>query len=361
MFYYQDLETIVFTFHEILSEEPDELIILSGYLGPKPVEKLKELPFKVTVIGGMYSKGINIKLYNALETTEKNYSNVSVMFSSEEIHSKIYIWRKSNKILSALIGSANFSSKGLRTEMRETLAQANRGTFTMMNNYVNSIYSTSLKEPKIIDRSKIRIDNDTRTQDSHIIINDEPTCELPLYNIQKEKKIVSGKSGLNWGLSSGHTALGDAYIRLPNKIVQSNPLLFKAYDPQFVYTLSRKRRQSDPIELIWDDGVTMEASFEGVQKDKEGNRYPKQLTSYSLKIPKLPNGERISAKSILGRYLRKRLGVSLTEQIRYGDLVRYGRDTVTISKIEEGIYYCDFSTENGVGHKSVQDNIYYNK
>lgn len=343
MFYYQDLETILFTFHEVLPEEPDELIILSGYLGPKPVEKLKELPFKVTVIGGMYSRGINIKLYHALENTEKNYSNVSVVFSSEEIHSKIYIWRKSNKILSALIGSANFSSKGLRTEMRETLAQANRGTFIMMNNYVNSIYSTSVKEPRIIEKTKSLLDIDNGTQDNEYKISKEPTCELPLYNMHKGKKIVSGKSGLNWGLSSGHTAIGDAYIRLPNKIVQSNPLIFKAYDPQFEYTLSKKRRQSEPIELIWDDGVTMEASFEGVQKDKDGNKYPKQLTSYSLKIPKLSDGERISAKSILGRYLRERLEVSLTEQIQYSDLARYGRDTVTISRIEEGIYYCDFS------------------
>ena len=347
MFYYQDLETIVFTFHEILSEEPDELIILSGYLGPKPVEKLKELPFKVTVIGGMYSRGINAKLYDALESTEQNYKNISVIFSSEEIHSKIYIWRKSNKILSALIGSANFSSKGLRTEMRETLAQANRGTFTMMNNYINNIYSTSIKAPEIIDKSKVRFNDNMSIQNRENTINEDPTCELPLYNISKGQKLVSGKSGLNWGLSSGHTAIGDAYIRLPNKLVQSNPLLFKAYDPQFEYTLSKKRRQSDPIELIWDDGVTMEASFEGVQKDKEGNRYPKQLTSYSLKAPKSSDGERISAKSILGRYLRKRLGVSLTEKIQYSDLIKYGRDTITISRIDEGIYYCDFSKKEG--------------
>ena len=46
-------------------------------------------------------------------------------------------------------------------------------------------------------------------------------------------------------------------------------------------------------------------SFEGVNTI-DGLTYPKQITSYSAKIPRL-DGERISKKSILGRYLRKRL------------------------------------------------------
>ena len=54
MLYYEGLEEFIFSKHEILSEAPDELIIISGFLGPAPVNRLKELSdMKVTVVGGM--------------------------------------------------------------------------------------------------------------------------------------------------------------------------------------------------------------------------------------------------------------------------------------------------------------------
>ena len=57
MLYTENLENLIFHRHEI--HDTDELVILSGYLGPKPLEKLKELPLRTTVIYGMYgSEGI---------------------------------------------------------------------------------------------------------------------------------------------------------------------------------------------------------------------------------------------------------------------------------------------------------------
>jgi hypothetical protein len=58
--------------------------------------------------------------------------------------------------------------------------------------------------------------------------------------------------------------------------------------------------------------------------------YPKQLGS----SPK---------KAILGEYLRKRIGVTNDHIITISDLKRYGRTSVDISLIGEGIYYMDFS------------------
>ena len=39
MLYYQNLEELIFQRHEIL--DSDELIVLSGYLGPSPVARLE--------------------------------------------------------------------------------------------------------------------------------------------------------------------------------------------------------------------------------------------------------------------------------------------------------------------------------
>ena len=54
MLYYKNLEQIIFSKHELLSDAPDELLIISGYLGPAPIERLNELSdMNITVIGGM--------------------------------------------------------------------------------------------------------------------------------------------------------------------------------------------------------------------------------------------------------------------------------------------------------------------
>ena len=86
----------------------------------------------------------------------------------------------------------------------------------------------------------------------------------------------------------------------------------------------------------------MEASLEGVQKFN-GLNYPKQIASYSREMVNDQNGERISAKSILGRYLRNRLGVTLKETITLETLEKYGRKTITLSLIDDGVYFADFS------------------
>ena len=102
MLYYEGLEEVIFSKHEILSEAPDELIIISGFLGPAPVNRLKELSdMKVTVVGGMYPNGIDARLLDALEKSNKDNQNLKLVFSSQEIHSKIYIWKKDGKTLGA--------------------------------------------------------------------------------------------------------------------------------------------------------------------------------------------------------------------------------------------------------------------
>lgn len=345
MLYYEGIEEILFSKHEFGSEVPDEIIIISGYLGPAPVERLAELPMKATVIGGMYSSGIDARLWNSLEKTKKSNPNLNVYFSNQEIHSKIYIWKKRGKILYALIGSANFSSKGIRTDYRESLADATRDTYNPLERYYNFILDNSLKEPTLNNKQKI-IDFSIEEKEREITSSEKKySYEIPLYSFSKGKKIVQPASGLNWGLSSGHVAEGDAYIRLPKVILKDNQGLISPFDKDYSTPDGRRKRQSDPIELIWDDGTVMEASLEGNQK-YNNREYPKQLASYSNKTPYL-DGKRISKKSILGRYLRNRLDVDIDEKITLKTLNAYGRETITLSLIEDGVYYADFSVTKG--------------
>ncbi|MCJ1785275.1 restriction endonuclease PLD domain-containing protein [Mammaliicoccus sciuri] len=342
MLYYIGLEEIVFNKQDLLSEEPDEFIVISGFLGPAPVMRASTMKnINVTIIGGMYSKGIDIRLLDALNRVSSNSENLKVYFTSKEIHSKIYVWKKNGKTLSALIGSANFSSNGLRTDYRESLADATRDTFKELDRYITFIMDNSLSTPKINNKQK-EIDYSLNNVTSRSIDNIKITAEIPLYDEKKGE--VPSYSGLNWGRAQengAHTADGDAYIRIPKLVIKENIGLIKPFDPTFITPAGKRKRNSDPIEIVWDDGYVMEASLEGVQKHEE-LLYPKQLASYSSKTPIL-DGKRISKKSILGRYIRKRLGVGISEEITKATLDTYGRNTITLSLLEEGIYYADFS------------------
>lgn len=343
MLFYRNLEEILFNRHEIVSEQPDELVIISGYIGPSPVERLAELPMKTTVIAGMYPFGIDARLWHSLNNSKSENENLTILFSKEEIHSKIYIWKKNGRILNALIGSANFSSNGLRTDYRESLAEATRDTYAPLQEYYEYIIDGSFEEPQINSAQKII--NFSTPQPFLENAEVKYTYNIPLFSESIQKgQFVPEASGLNWGLSrlnGAHTAEGDAYIRLPKKILEDNQGLIKPFDPTFITPHGRRQRNSDPIELIWDDGFVMPASLEGLQ-EYGGLNYPKQLASYSSRTPYL-DGQRISKKSILGRYLRNRLGVGVDELITMETLENYGRTTITLSLIEEGIYSADFS------------------
>ncbi|PTE31462.1 restriction endonuclease PLD domain-containing protein [Staphylococcus equorum] len=344
MLYYTGLEEVIFSKHEILPYEPDELIIISGYLGPSPIERLKDLTnIEITVIGGMYINGIDMRLLNSLEKINNQNSKLKILYSNKEIHSKIYIWKKKGETLAALIGSANFSSNGLRTDYRESLADATRDTFVELDRYYQFILKNSSKDIKINQKKKeIKMEPQKQVADELDINNVSFTAEVPLYDEKKNR--VASYSGLNWGrarFNNAHTAEGDAYIRIPKKVIEENVGLIKPLDPNFITLGGKRKRNSDPIEIIWDDGFVMEASLEGEQK-LNGVEYPKQLASYSLKKPFF-NGKKISSKSILGRYLRKRLKIGIDVEITKEILDEYGRNSITLSLISEGVYYADFS------------------
>jgi hypothetical protein len=49
--------------------------------------------------------------------------------------------------------------------------------------------------------------------------------------------------------------------------------------------------------------------------------------------------------SILGKYIRKRIGIPLGKYVTLSDLKKYGRSDVTIYKIDDENYYMDFSVK----------------
>lgn len=324
MLYNTDLEELVFNQH--LFHNADELIIISGYLGPSPVERISNLNLNTTIVYGMYpSDGIGQRLHDSLNIIKRRHPNVNILYSSFPVHSKCYIWKRGNQIVQALIGSANFSAKGLRTPFREILTIANPITYESLNNYVNMILgvATPCEQINLVARQMpLRNDNtDVVTLTNY--------CRMTL--LVPNTGQIHDASGINWGQNiDNHTNPRDAAIPIRARHIREYPNLFP---PKLEFPNNpdggRIHRHNDAIDIIWDDGTTMEGLLEGSQ-EIDGVKYPKQISSFP-------------SKYIMGDYLRQRIGVASRAFVHTLDLENYGRTHIDVSIIEDGVYYLDFS------------------
>lgn len=326
MLYYENLEELIFHRHQM--HQTDELIILSGYIGPSPVDRLQHLPFPTKVIYGMFpTDGISSRLHDSLTSIQNSIDNIDIYYSTVPIHSKCYAWKRDGSIIHALVGSANFSSNGLRTPYREILAEATYDTFAPLNTYINTVLNAAtlcLNSSATASRSTTT----TRTLPTRTTAY----CRMTLLDPARNE--THNAHGLNWGQNpKNHTHPDDANIPIRAEHIRMYPELFpQKQDFSSVTTGGRNSRHNDAIEILWDDGTTMEGLLEGNGKvsDFPGIKFPKQISSF-------PD------KKDLGLYIKRRLGLNPGQRVSKNDLDRYGRTHIDVSLLGEGIYYFDFS------------------
>lgn len=339
MLHYINLEQVLL--HSSISRSCNNLLVISGYVGSEMVKELESFPKDThfTIVYGMYGcDSISEPLHKKLVELHNQLDNVNILYSTVPIHSKIYCWSNNDVIMSTMIGSANFTINGLRRNYKETLYDVQEESLPEYLSYFDYVLKRCLPctDKNILLKRQKPFVSSTAIPVSQPRLS-EGVCRASLLSRGKD---VAKMSGLNWGLSKGHVVLGDAYIAITKEYIKYFPNLFpsKKYVNGKINIESKGKanRENDEVELIWDDGTSMIGLMEG-QQDINGLIYPKQLSSS-------PN------KNIIGLYLRKRLGivnkdgsVDTSHCITRADLIRYGRTSIDISLIGEGIYYMDFS------------------
>jgi hypothetical protein len=304
------------TLHDIIfdkfdSIEYDEFIVLSGWLGPKPIEDLLELNINSKIIYGLAaSEGVTSRFHEKI----LSYLGHSVDIYVPKIpsHAKVYLWKLNGKVIYALNGSANFSGSLMKPYL-EVLNEVNLSSFAEFDHYVNTIFESSIEYDKFdFSKTKSRID-----------VSNSQICESP--------SLYAEKSNINWGHGSAHTNPRDAYISINKSMINNYPSLFPEKSPLKGLGLN----DNEPIEVIWDDGTTMMCLLEGTifenRHQLNEKRYPNKISSYKN-------------KKILGDYLRKRLNVGEGKFVTKEAFKNYGRDTISISKISNETYFFDFSS-----------------
>lgn len=334
MLYYKDLENVVL--HSDVAKSCNKLFVISGYVGAEIIKTLSLFPQNIQfeVIYGMYgSDNISEPLHKKFVELDNLLPNVNISYSTVPVHSKIYCWFTDDKISMGLIGSANFTINGLRKDYKETLCDIQESNIDEYQKYFEYVRAHSIPcyDIRVSLRKSRHLPKNIGKKEQPYL--SEGICRMSLLD---RKGLVPKRSGLNWGCSKGHVSSGDAYIKISSSYIRNFQDLFpsKKYINGIpnIDSKGKPNRENDEVELIWDDGTSMIGLMEG-QIIIDGVIYPKQLSTSP-------------SKNILGKYLRKRLG-NLPDDylIKKKDLLKYGRTSIDISKIGDGIYYMDFSVK----------------
>lgn len=300
-------------------ENLDELVIVSGYVGMGPVQMIAKKEHAVKIVYGMMpSDGVSDVLHKSLKHLDETSTNAQIFYKkTKPVHSKCYAWRKDGKIISALIGSANFSNNGLNSPFKEILTTVDEKDFTDLNNYLNEVMADSERCAGAVVTGRIK-KHKLVAVETRIPIPAAISTTLRFSLLTAQGKIPSG-SGINWGHGDSHTHRNDAYIRIPKDVIKFHPGFFN----------SKAEGEKVPLDILWDDGEVMQGLAEGNQ-EFEGQVYPKQLSSFP-------------EKKIMGSYLRRRMGIASESEVTAADFRNYGRDYIDITFTGPNSYYLDFS------------------
>lgn len=296
----------------------DKLIIISGYVSHNMaswhMKKINEdslPPIKIYLIAGMYPvDGVNIELHEGLKGlanfSDEQYSSFECkyIYQGAPVHSKVYLWLKENEPFIAFAGSANYTRNGFGKLQREYITECDP---TDAYNYYQSIESDSIvcnhgeieEYIKLYKNQKLKqFDQDT----------EHSSFEKVTLSLLTNRGDVGFGSGINWGIRRNGTKRepNQAYISVPAQVARSG-----------FFPLGKAH-----FSAITDDNKQLILRIE-------------QDNDKALTTP-LNN-------SLLGEYLRNRIGVANGAFVTKKDLERYGRTDVTFYKIDEEQFFMDFS------------------
>ncbi len=318
-----------------LAQIADDVVVVSGYGKPDVIKSIADNCPNTTVILGMYIKEKKAKaVYMAFEQLAKE-GTISLRYCNDRTHAKIYLFKKNGRVFAALVGSANISDSGLtEKDNGEVLQAVDHSNFDEYLCYCNEKFANSIDcaEFNYIEQEESDDNNGKKALGTAV---NRFSVEIPLFLEDAEgTRYTPKRSGVNWGNQEGHSkkrGAMESYLKVTADYIDNYPLLFQPKQEVRNTCSGKRTRVNDPIEIRWDDGVIMSAIFSGNGPKREGRLYPNKITSAD------------GGGSELGAYIRSRLGVDSRTVVKYSDLERYGRDTITLTYVQNGVYRADFS------------------
>jgi len=296
----------------------NRLLIVTGFatanMADRHMAKLAEFDTRVdieVIVGMTRDQGIQKAQHYTFcrLVNERPYDmNLSCRYvvSGKPIHANTYCWLQDDTPSLAFAGSANYTVAAFGRSQVETLAEADSGIVFDFHKKVKR-YTVNCLDSDIDQKVNLT---------KRIMSADGSEKKVVLSLLVKQTGETPERSGINWGQREGRE-LNQAYINIPAKVGKSN--FFPDRYEQFT--------------VLTDDDY----SFIMVRAQDSGKGL-----------------ETTQNNSLLGKYLRDRIGVNPGQYVTRQHLVKYGRTDVTFIKIDDETYIMDFRPNMGPGEDSEQ-------
>lgn len=323
-------ENITELFESVLigpSDSCDELCILSGYATSSMMEchiarlrKLGNPTVRIRLIVGMVPKdGLPRAEHKGFQELVRIHPELSVGYLTDDrsSHSKMYVWLRSGKPVSAFIGSANYSQNAFLGRQFEAVSACDPfSVYEIFQKFEKS--SVNCLDMSVESRVHI-VSGDEYRRHLHSVTHAPAiggnSVKLSLLTSKGE---MGNRSSLNWGKREGRES-NQAYIPIPANIGKSD-----FFPPQ-----------GQVFTVLTDDGHV----FHCVTAQTGSGGAPKAI-------------ETPENNSSLGKYFRERLGVELGKFVTKEDLKNYGRTDVDFVRIGDGTYFMNFS-QSSIGEMKL--------
>jgi len=308
------------------SLESDSLYIVSGYASAVFARRhLQDLlthspKARVNLIVGMNSQKNDHLAFVQLHKEFAGRFQGYYYAKTPQVHCKVYGWFRGKKSVVGFAGSANYSQMGFFENQ-----QRNQLSFEDPN-LIFDLYQTLLPESEFIPS----VEADTPPGHTLLVENGDvapgqieweiPNTRVRISFLDRHGKLPQ-KSGLNWGQ------------RLIKSRRRGGVITWRPRGKNEAYlSLKKESREDDFLPprairftLITDDGYSFDCSK--VQGEEGKN---KGISTYD-------------DNSIIGRYLRNRIGVPDGHLVTKDDLLKYGRTDYTIEKLDDETFLLDLS------------------
>lgn len=314
----QDLfETVLTT---PASKGCDTLLVVSGYASPSMVYRhFNEVASNIKVhliVGKIISDGISVGQHKGFcqlcnDVYSDRFECRYFIDKLAGVHSKSYLWLKKGKPTCGFVGSANYSQNAFCGAQEEILSEDDPRELSAYYNHIKS-GSVLCNDNDITTKIKIKDDvdvvrgirgNNGSVSPASWMLEGREYVILSLLSTRTGE--TPSRSGINWGQRAGRNH-DQAYLAIPTSIQVSG--FFPSRPMRFM--------------IHTDDGVILDCT-----RAQAGGKGIQTYTD----------------NSILGRYLRARIGVPGGVFVTTQNLRDYGRTNVTIYKIDDENYYMNFS------------------
>jgi len=291
----------------------NELFIVSGYASATFAQRhvrdilAHDQPKKINLIIGMPShKSDHSAFLSLLKKPPNNFSG-HYFDGKPSVHCKLYSWFEDDNPKCGFSGSANYSQNGF-FEQNQT-NQITLDNPAEIKSYYLELLQSSLAMPDVGD---VHMDHVRPYPPQNIHGSVDPgqikwiieNKSVQISFLAKDGSMPA-KSGLNWGQRENRDP-NQAYLSLKLDARK------KGFLPERGFTFT----------LLTDDNMSLDCA---VQQDGQKG------------VSTTDNN------SILGAYIRKRLGLKSGAFVSAADLKRYGRTDFVLSKINEETFLFDMS------------------